>query len=462
MELNGSNAAYGAEVVELSNRRRVLPIVSATDETPLFPLGVGGLLPVVTQRKDGAEKTVYAFPFDACDIVLPAADSAMGEELAARVARGPKPDAAQEDAPTCGEAEESENPEDSENLEVEIEACESCDASEVVADEACEARAADEDVADGDASEAVEPAVTDETAPEAAAPDPEADGPLVPTDPVMVALADVLAFVNRMLVQAAELSGYPFGQLGGILMGVGERGLGFTRVMISTLDAHGEPSPNPLRLHIETTEEPGCPDSFGAVVELNPEGVPARLVMSEYDGENFVVRADATLNEKTGKLSVRKVERIDRRTHNEALLYKRGVAPRKDERPASARGGYRGGDRRDDRRDGGYRGSRDNGGYRGGRDDRREGGYRGEGRPGGYRGRDDRSGGYRGRDDRRDGGYRGSDRGGYCGGDRRDDRSGGYRGDGGYRGGRDGGYRGGRDDRSGGYRGRDDRGGYRS
>ncbi len=237
MELHGGNGAFGGERVELSEKRWVLPLET---EAPVFPLGVGGLLPVVTVRKDGSEKTVHAFPCDDGDV----------DEMADALA----------------------------------------------------------------------------------------------LHPALAALVDAVAFVNKMLVQAATLSGYPFGTLGGIETGVSVSGWGFTRVDVVPLDAHGQPSASPLHLHIETTDEPGCPGSFNAVIEYDAEGNPAHLVMTEYDEEDmFTVRVDANVNEKTGKFSVRKVERINRYTRNKSLFYKRGQQPKVDERGRGGRSGGRGG-----------------------------------------------------------------------------------------------------------------------
>jgi hypothetical protein len=58
MNLLGSNAKYGTSRVELSPARFVLPI---DRESPTFPKGVGGLLPVGTVRMDDAVRMTYAF-----------------------------------------------------------------------------------------------------------------------------------------------------------------------------------------------------------------------------------------------------------------------------------------------------------------------------------------------------------------------------------------------------------------
>lgn len=430
MEFHGSNAALGYEQVELSERRFARPIVAVSDETPLFPLGIGGLVPVLTTKASGVETATYAFAFDEGEVELPANDA--------------QPDGGAVDAEAVGTADGEE-------------------------------RSAGEDEAD----------VTDVTDKE----DEDASLPAVAVspeqEPVLKALVDAVVLVNGMLLQAAELSGYPFGQVGAIQLGVGPRGVGFTRVDPTSETSEQRASGVALTLHIETTDEnPGAPESFSAIIDYNESGEPIRIAMLEYTEDDYAFRAAANIDDETGELSIHKVERIDRRIHSERLMYKRGrdaaqVDPecwenreRKDAnvrrswsgkpyandgyRSGGRRGGYRGDDR-DDRR-GGYRDDRryDDRRYdrRGGYDDR-------------YDGRRSDRGGYRDRDDRGD--YRdrgGRDRYRTDRDDRRyDDRRGGYddrrRADYGYRDDRSGrddrGYRG--DDRRGGYRA--DRGGYR-
>lgn len=332
MELHGGNGMFGTGMVELSDRRWVMPLEKVV---PAFPRGVGGLLPVVTVRKDGSERTVYAFP---C-----------------------------EDGPI-------ERP----NIAAEGAALASDEAADVVGEPA---------VAGDAAAEPAELASASDSAPE--------------LPPVLAALLDAVEFVNKMLVQAATLSGYPFGRLGGIQTGIAAAGWGFTRVDIVPLDAHGQKSPSPLHLNIETVDEPGCPDSFSAVVEYDAEGKPAHLTMTEYADDGFMVRVDANTNEKTGKFSVRKVERISMATRNKSLLYKRGKVADRD--------GYAKGKRPDSRPSGGRPGGR--GGWSGGR-----GGRPGGGRPGGGRSDGGRPSGGRPGGGRNQGG-----RGGW--GDRREGRA---------------------------------------
>ncbi len=356
MILFGDNTSYGTDRVDISDRRYILPLVE--DDRP-FPFGVGGLLPVATKRKDGSWKTVYAFP--------------VGEEEE-------------------GREEEAEG-------SAEVEAA---------------AEAGTEPDVGAEAEPEVESEVEVETEVETGA--DEVGEPSQPE--TLVALTESVSFVNRLLAQAAELSGYPFGMIGGIEVGVPERGWAFTRVEVVPLDAHGKPSVSPLHLLVETTDEPGCPDSLGAVVEYDKSGNPVHAVMTEFGDPGYSLKITVSLNEKTGKLSVQKVEEIDKLAREERLMYKRGTQPpRRDPRDRDPRDG--GGPRRDDGR-GDFRGDRSPRGVRGGdfrRDGRRD-DFRRDDRGGGF-GRDDRRGdGFRGRDDRRDGDFRRDDSRGF----RRDDR----------------------------------------
>ena len=212
-----------------------------------------------------------------------------------------------------------------------------------------------------------------------------------------------------MLGLASKFARYQFGQVAGVEVGIPAEGHGYTRVVIAELDAHGQPSASPIHLHVETVDEPGSPDSLSAVLEYDREGTPVRLVMTEYGDHGYSMRVECTVNEKSDKFSVRKVERVDSYAHTKSLLYKRGWEPPQDGRgPSMGRGTHDGRGTRDDRRGGG-RGSWDRGGReRQGRDWRDERGGRGAGDWGGrgehHRGwRDDERDDWRGRDDRRGG-----------------------------------------------------------
>ena len=528
MEFHGSNTALGSELVEITERRCADPLLEASEEQPLFPCGLGGLVPIRTLKASGAESFTYVFPFgegvvveeadedeaQAADGDVQAAGEAAGDEGACEGASGEGAceredtgdegtceDACAGDEGTCeGEgasgaaaglgATKAQAEAESEGTDGDL----SAEGGAEFEDEAAVPGEVGADAAgacDGDAAAAQAEGACSDAAGEADSQD-VADGedysdiPLVQateaTKPVLDALLGAVDLVNGLLAKANTLTDYAFGQVCAVQVGVTERGVGFTRVEPFPADKDKAQSDVALTLHIETTDEmPGTTESFSAVVDYNDQGEPIRVAMLEYVGDGIVFRAAANIDEKTGELSIHKIERLDRTVHAERLLYKRGRDGRPERRNDGVgerdggRGGFggRGGrDRYDDRR-GGYgrdeygerRGGygredrRGFGGGRGGYDDRRGGfgrdRYDRDDR-GGFGARDDRGGrgGFGGRDDRGGRGGYGGDRGGFD----RNDRGGYSRGDrggrGGYNGGR-GGY--GRDDSRGDFGGRDGR-----
>ena len=235
MRLFGDNSKYGDTEIELADGKRTVGV--KVEDGKAFPEGVAGLIPVVTKRKKGGTKTVYAFP-----------------------------------------------------------------------------------TKEGDSGE------------------------LEQTDELAV-ITDGVDLINRLLAQAAELARIELGQIFGVTMAITPENYNFTRVEIVPIDAHNKPSETPVHLHIETSEEPCEPGSLSCVIELDGEGVPARVLICEYNERNATLRINVNVNEKTGKLSVQKVEDI---MGSEArLLYKRGwtppgaqyVAARKEGREGGERGG---------------------------------------------------------------------------------------------------------------------------
>lgn len=234
MRLFGDNSTYGTEPVEFASKRTVGVTVAEGEK---FPEGIRGLIPVVSKRKKGGTKTVYAFP-----------------------------------------------------------------------------------TAEGDTGE------------------------LEPSDELAV-VTDGVDLVNRLLAQAAELAHIDLGQIFGVAMGITQDGYGFTRVEVVPIDEHNRPSETPIHLHIETSDTPGEPGTVNAVIALDTEGVPARVLITEFNERGATIRVNVNVNEKTGKLSVQKVEDI--RGGDSRLLYKRGWTPqgaayvsaRRDGRPGGERGG---------------------------------------------------------------------------------------------------------------------------
>ena len=232
MRLFGDNSKYGKEPVELESKRTVGEVIT---DGEAFPAGVAGLIPVISKRKKGGTKTVYAFP-----------------------------------------------------------------------------------TAEGDTGE------------------------LEQTDELAV-ITDGVELVNRLLAQAAELAHIELGQIFGVAMGITEEGYGFTRVEVVTIDEHNRPSETPVHLHIETSDTPGEPGTVNAVIALDAEGVPARVLVTEFNERGATIRINVNVNEKTDKLSVQKVEDI--RGGESRLLYKRGWTPKGAEYVYARRDGRDGGER---------------------------------------------------------------------------------------------------------------------
>ena len=420
MELYGSNARFGAERVDLTEQRYV---IAPSGEGKPFPLGTADLLQVLTQRKDGSWRTTYAFPLSEEDgdpipaedeAAEPAKTTAEPEEEASEPAATDEAQAEGEEVAPEGADDDSDEPADAEG-EAPVAAEDDVEPAEV-AETAAECEGADEPAGE-DAAPAADA--------EGETPDANEDGEVgadeVPAAPKSTyeALCEAVDVVNLYLQQAFDVSHRRFGSVAGVQVEVPPFGSGYTRVEMVPLDAHGEPSPTPLHLHVETGDNPGGPYSFSAMIEYDAEGNPAHVTMNEYGDEYYQCKVNVTVNEKTGRLSVQKIEETVGPNRERHLVYKRAWTPR----------------------DGGGRGyRRDDGNGWGGRDDRRG--------PRDYDRRDDCRGGRY--DDRR--GFGGRD-------DRDFDRRGGRYDDRGPR--RDydrgGDFRGGRDDRRS-YDRRDDRG----
>lgn len=167
-------------------------------------------------------------------------------------------------------------------------------------------------------------------------------GELEQTDELAV-ITDGVDLINRLLSQAAELAKIELGQIAGVSMGITEDNYGFTRVEIVPIDAHNKPSETPIHLHIETSEIPAEPGTLSCVIELDGEGVPARVLICEYNERGATLRINVNVNEKTGKLSVQKVEDI--RGGDARLLYKRGWTPQGAQYVEARREGREGGER---------------------------------------------------------------------------------------------------------------------
>lgn len=227
LKLLDDNEQYGKESIELTDKRRV-DVIKEGDHR--FPLGLDGLIPVITQRSKGPDRVVYAFP--------------LGETDRLRSYNNVKVDGYN----------------DKSNSQVEHEYNE---------------------------------------------------------------LDTAIDLLNRLLAQAAELSKHPFGYVNGIRIAIPNNGYGFTHVEHVPVDAHGDPSETPIHLCIETSKRPGACDSLSAVLEYNLQGSIQKVLMTEYGDDGYHCTAIANINEKSGKLSIYKVEESDINRPSK-LLYKRG------------------------------------------------------------------------------------------------------------------------------------------
>lgn len=297
MELLGSNAAYGHERVDVSGRRYVLPV---DEHDRPFPLGVGGLLPVVTVRKNGVERVIFAFP----------AGVAPDEATAEPPADATEPSASEEDpaAPV----------EDADMLAVGAEA----DGDAVDQDD-------DAPDADGEGAADVEdPAANAELPATPVAED--ADAPADPwgRSPELDELYDAVCLVNDLLDHAGRLSKHEFGYVDGIQMEVPRSGNGFTHVELIPYDEYGDRNPFPVRLCIETSTAPGSPDSLSVMLDYDEGGYPSRAIMTEYARGGSSCRVIASYNEKRDGLVIRKVEASTEKGRRGRLmgtpLYERG------------------------------------------------------------------------------------------------------------------------------------------
>ena len=109
-------------------------------------------------------------------------------------------------------------------------------------------------------------------------------------------LVEATNYVNMLLGEARELSGYQFGEIGALYMGIGERGYGFTRVEIIPNEEEGVPAAAPIHLRLETTDKPGEPGSLSATIEYDPDGYVHHVLMTEFAENGEVVRAMADFN----------------------------------------------------------------------------------------------------------------------------------------------------------------------
>ena len=267
MLLLGDNTRFGHERVELTEERFVEPI--ATEGDP-FPLGVAGLIPVVTsRRKKGGFKTVYAFPLPEGELVPGGGGEGAAENNG--------------DSDTAGEPPAAAGP------------------------DAAEAGAAGPDAAEADAADP-DDAVEGDRAVEG---DPAAEGDLAaegdPASRLAFELGEAIDFVNLLLSEARELSGYPFGQIGAIWAEISNKGYAFSRVELAPLDDLGNPGITPIHLRIETSDRASAPDSVSAVIEYDRLGYPLHVLINEFGEDGAARRIISSVDFDEGDILVQKV-----------------------------------------------------------------------------------------------------------------------------------------------------------
>lgn len=272
MRFIGDNAEFGSEEIFLSKSRRVLP-VDAQGE-PL-PFGTAGMFQVLTKRKDVSNRVAYAFAFDASKAGLAEAVDAAYEEAFRRISSGVfEPlgkglaDAAALSAVTAsGNAEETVADVGDDAPEASVD------------DEARENTAACEDGASPCDSDLHDAAGSD---------------PACLLSQPLAALLDAAAAVNLTLDMAYDLTGYPFGVLDAMQMQVTESGSGFCHAEPLPFDSLAGTEKAPFRLHIETSEKTGSPDSLQAKVICHSDGSVYRVELVSHESKVRACRVVAS------------------------------------------------------------------------------------------------------------------------------------------------------------------------
>ncbi len=121
---------------------------------------------------------------------------------------------------------------------------------------------------------------------------PFAEGAPDESDALAHELCEATGFVNMLLGEARELSGYEFGVIGALNLGVSAEGYCFTRVEV--IPGKGRaPAAAPIHLRLETTDVACEPGSLSASVEYDPDGYVRHVSMTEYAENGQVLRAMA-------------------------------------------------------------------------------------------------------------------------------------------------------------------------
>ena len=149
------------------------------------------------------------------------------------------------------------------------------------------------------------------------------DANLMDPEDVYYFLAEAVDTINDMLDEGYDVTGHPFGYVDSVRIGVPWRGSGYTRALYRPRGDDG-PSPTPVRLVVETSIEPGSPNSLTAAVFYDRRGNISTLTITEFGYDSYWCRIEASVDYNTHQLSVYKVEERDGYHANGRLLYKRG------------------------------------------------------------------------------------------------------------------------------------------
>ena len=227
---------------------------------------------------------------------------------------------------------------------------------------------------------------------------PFAEGEPPADDQLAGELRAAVDFINELLAEAADLSGYPFGAITALWMGVPEKGYSFTRVerVEQTVRADQRPSERGgfggygydgrgyddrdddprggsadqsvtvTSLRIETTPVAGTPNTLSAVLEYDANGYARHALMTETGEGGHTCYATASLDYRENALLIDRVMEQYPDERPVKLYYRDYNAWRYEDEgdDYDSRGGYDGyddsryDDRRYDDRRGGWRDDR--------------------------------------------------------------------------------------------------------
>lgn len=110
-----------------------------------------------------------------------------------------------------------------------------------------------------------------------------------------------LDFVNNVLDIASNMSGHEFGNIETVACTVpsgfweSSAFWGFTRVDYTPTKKNGDPSPTPIRLRFETSQDLCSAGSYSGSVWFDPNGKVKRLEVTEWVTRNWVFKVKASM-----------------------------------------------------------------------------------------------------------------------------------------------------------------------